>query len=101
MPSSTTRWPDPAPARQREQGFADIAEGTVDAVERYLMYAGGIAKSDQLLAMADDLATLFEQAAADGAAAQGPTRAACAAGSPRGTCWLASFSWGMPDAARA
>ncbi|HEY9290728.1 MAG TPA: DUF1048 domain-containing protein [Microlunatus sp.] len=37
-----------------------------EAVERYLTYAGGMAKSDVLLRMYDDLTDLFDQAAADG-----------------------------------
>ncbi|BDZ54072.1 DUF1048 domain-containing protein [Agromyces marinus] len=36
------------------------------ALDRYVLYAGGITKSDVMLTMLDDLATLFEQAAADG-----------------------------------
>ncbi|WP_297083996.1 DUF1048 domain-containing protein, partial [uncultured Demequina sp.] len=35
------------------------------AIGRYVMYAGGIAKSDSLVAMDEDLTVLFEQAAAD------------------------------------
>lgn len=38
----------------------------VEALERYLMYYGGIAKGDVLMSMLEDLADLFEQAAADG-----------------------------------
>lgn len=38
----------------------------VEAVVRYLMLAGGIAKGDVAIAMLEDLADLFEQAAADG-----------------------------------
>jgi len=38
----------------------------VQALERYYMYFGGIVKSDTLMSMLDDLADLFEQAAADG-----------------------------------
>ena len=38
----------------------------VEAVERYLMYHGGITKGDVLVTMLDDLAVLFEQSAADG-----------------------------------
>ncbi|MER7559222.1 DUF1048 domain-containing protein [Nocardioides sp. NPDC126508] len=37
-----------------------------DAVQRYLMYAGGIADSEMLTQMAGDLLDLFEQSAADG-----------------------------------
>lgn len=38
----------------------------VEALERYLMYAGGIAKGDVLVRMYGDLVDLFEQSAADG-----------------------------------
>ena len=38
----------------------------VQALERYFMYFGGIVKADTLMSMLDDLADLFEQAAADG-----------------------------------
>ena len=38
----------------------------VEAVERYLMYAGGISKGDVLVQMYGDLVDLFEQGAADG-----------------------------------
>jgi len=37
----------------------------VEALERYYMYFGGISKGDVLVKMLDDLADLFEQAAAD------------------------------------
>ena len=37
-----------------------------EAVERYLMYAGGIAKGDVLMRMYGDLVDLFEQSAANG-----------------------------------
>lgn len=36
-----------------------------EAVERYLMYAGGIAKDDVLMRMYGDLVDLFETSAAD------------------------------------
>lgn len=38
----------------------------VEGVERYLMYTGPDADADQLVQMVDDLADLFERAAADG-----------------------------------
>lgn len=38
---------------------------TVEALERYLTYRGGITKSEVIVAMLDDLADLFEQSAAD------------------------------------
>ncbi|QIK72533.1 DUF1048 domain-containing protein [Propioniciclava coleopterorum] len=37
-----------------------------EAIERYLTYYGSIVKGDVIVTMADDLADLFEQAAADG-----------------------------------
>ncbi|MHB8869487.1 MAG: DUF1048 domain-containing protein [Thermoleophilia bacterium] len=37
----------------------------VDALERYLMYFGGITKGDILMSMLEDLADLFEQSAAN------------------------------------
>lgn len=37
----------------------------VEALERYLMYFGGIADGETLLSMSDDLVSLFEQSAAD------------------------------------
>ena len=37
----------------------------IEAVERYLTYFGGIADGDTLVSMLDDLASLFEQSAAD------------------------------------
>ena len=37
-----------------------------EAVERYLMYAGGIAKGDVLVRMYGDLVGLFEESAASG-----------------------------------
>lgn len=39
---------------------------TVEALERYLMYFGAIAEGDILVSMLEDLADLFEQAAAAG-----------------------------------
>ena len=38
----------------------------VEALERYLMYFGAITRGDTLVSMLEDLADLFEQAAADG-----------------------------------
>jgi DNA-binding ferritin-like protein (Dps family) len=37
-----------------------------DAVQRYLMYAGGVADGEIAMAMVEDLLDLFEQSAADG-----------------------------------
>lgn len=38
----------------------------VEALERYLTYVGAIVKGDVVMTMLEDLADLFEQAAADG-----------------------------------
>ncbi len=38
----------------------------IDALDRYLMYRGGITRGDIMLSMLDDLADLFEQSAANG-----------------------------------
>lgn len=38
----------------------------IDALERYLMYFGGITRGDILVSMLEDLADLFEQSAANG-----------------------------------
>jgi DNA-binding ferritin-like protein (Dps family) len=38
----------------------------VGALERYMTYLGGLGDADSIMAMLDDLADLFEQAAADG-----------------------------------
>jgi DNA-binding ferritin-like protein (Dps family) len=37
----------------------------VDAIERYLMYFGGVADADSAASLFEDVADLFEQAAAD------------------------------------
>jgi DNA-binding ferritin-like protein (Dps family) len=38
----------------------------IDALNRYLMYFGGITKGETLVSMLEDLADLFEQSAANG-----------------------------------
>lgn len=48
--------------RQLPANYRSAAE----AIERYLMYAGGIAKGDVLVRMYGDLVDLFEESAADG-----------------------------------
>jgi DNA-binding ferritin-like protein (Dps family) len=40
--------------------------GAAEAVERYLMYAGGIAKGDVVVRMYSDLVDLFEESVANG-----------------------------------
>ncbi len=58
--------------KQYRQGRSRIKQlpanyrAAAEAVERYLMYAGGIAKGDVYVRMHEDLVSLFEQAAADG-----------------------------------
>lgn len=52
--------------RERATALPDPYRTTVSALERYLLHVGGIAKGDVLVVMLDDLAVLFEQAAADG-----------------------------------
>lgn len=42
-----------------------------EAVERYLMYAGGIAKGDVVVRMYGDLVDLFEESAANGTPIRG------------------------------
>jgi DNA-binding ferritin-like protein (Dps family) len=51
--------------KRRVQQLPPSYRTAVEGVERYLMYAGG-ADEDKLLQMIDDLADLFERAAADG-----------------------------------
>ena len=51
--------------KRRVQQLPTSYRTAVEGVERYLMYAGG-GDEDQLLQMVDDLADLFERAAADG-----------------------------------
>lgn len=50
--------------RARVAALPSEYRGAAQAVERYLMYAGGIAKGEVAVAMFDDLADLFEQSAA-------------------------------------
>src|SRR5688572_16409576 len=51
--------------RARVAALPPEYRSAAEAVERYLMYAGGIAKGDVAVAMFDDLADLFEQSAAN------------------------------------
>jgi DNA-binding ferritin-like protein (Dps family) len=51
--------------KRRVQQLPTSYRTAVEGVERYLMYAGG-GDEDQLIQMVDDLADLFERAAADG-----------------------------------
>lgn len=52
--------------RARVKGFPASYRATVEALERYLMYFGGITDGGTQMSMLEDLADLFEQAAADG-----------------------------------
>ena len=52
--------------KARIKQLPDNYRTAVDALERYYMYFGGIAVGRVLVTMLDDLADLFEQAAADG-----------------------------------
>lgn len=49
--------------KQLPANYRDAAE----ALERYLIYAGGIAKGDVVVRMQSDLVDLFEESAANGA----------------------------------
>lgn len=57
------RWRD---YKARVEQLPATYRTTVDALERYLMYAGAMSKGDVLVAMHEDLADLFERAATDG-----------------------------------
>jgi DNA-binding ferritin-like protein (Dps family) len=50
----------------RIKQLPDNYRTAVEALERYYMYFGGIANGRVLVTMLEDLADLFEQAAADG-----------------------------------
>ena len=52
--------------KARVKRLAPNYRAAVDAIERYLMYFGAITRGDTLVSMLDDLADLFELAAADG-----------------------------------
>lgn len=51
--------------KARTKQLPSAYRDAIDALERYLMYYGAIAKGDVLVKMLDDLGDLFEQAAAD------------------------------------
>lgn len=53
--------------RLRTQQLPAQHRAAVDALERYLLYRGVITSGDMLLSLLDDLVTLFEERAADGA----------------------------------
>ena len=50
----------------RKRQLPEPYHTTLDAIERYLMSAGGLAKGDVILRLFDDLVDLFEQGAANG-----------------------------------
>lgn len=52
--------------RARVKAFPATYRTTVEALERYLMYFGGITDGNTQMTMLEDLADLFEQAATDG-----------------------------------
>ena len=52
--------------KERIKQLPEKCRSAVEAVERYLMYAGGIAKGDVLVRMYGDLVDLFEESAANG-----------------------------------
>lgn len=54
-------WAYKARVKQLPQPYRDA----VDAIERYLMYFGGVADGDGVASLFEDVADLFEQAAAD------------------------------------
>lgn len=52
--------------RARREQLPASYRTAVQALERYLTYRGAITKGDVLMSMLEDLADLFERAAADG-----------------------------------
>lgn len=52
--------------KARKAALPDKYRRALEALDRYLMYFGGISNGKTLLRMTDDLADLFEQSAADG-----------------------------------
>jgi DNA-binding ferritin-like protein (Dps family) len=57
--------------KARVKALPESYRTAVEALNRYFMYFGGISKGDIMMQMLEDLADLFEQAAAD----QTPVRA--------------------------
>ena len=51
--------------KQRVKALPASYRETIEALNRYLMYFGAITKGDTMMSMLEDLADLFEQAAAD------------------------------------
>ncbi|MBD3940936.1 DUF1048 domain-containing protein [Microbacterium sp. NEAU-LLC] len=52
--------------KARVEALPEPYRGVAKAVERYLMYAGGLVDGDSMMAMYGDLADLWERAVADG-----------------------------------
>jgi DNA-binding ferritin-like protein (Dps family) len=52
--------------KARKEQLPTSYRTAIDGLERYLMYAGAIAKGDVLMQMLEDLADLIERAAVDG-----------------------------------
>ncbi|MGL4286873.1 MAG: DUF1048 domain-containing protein, partial [Phreatobacter sp.] len=52
--------------KARTEQLPATYRAAIDALDRYLMYYGAIAKGDTLVSMFEDLADLFEQSAANG-----------------------------------
>lgn len=53
--------------KARRQQLPASYRAAIEALDRYLMYAGGISKGDTVVTMMEDLLDLFEQSAAIGA----------------------------------
>lgn len=54
--------------KARVEALPEPYRGAAKAVERYMMYAGGLTDGDQMMQMFGDFADLWERAAADGTA---------------------------------
>lgn len=57
--------------KARKEGLPESYRTAIEGLERYFMYAGGIAKGDVLMLMLEDLADLIERSAVDGAPIRG------------------------------
>lgn len=57
--------------KARTRALPPAYGSAIAALERYLLHYGAIAKGDVLVAMLEDLADLFEQAASDGTPIRG------------------------------
>jgi DNA-binding ferritin-like protein (Dps family) len=52
--------------KARKEQLPENYRAAIEALDRYFMYFGGITKGDTLVAMVEDLASLFEESAANG-----------------------------------